>query len=139
MTVSLVSVGCAGCNSTRRLEKEDTSARGALVNSTDTTVRFTLQIVYIGMEVMVLPDLMLGIYVVVVVVVVVALVVSSSNSASLQKKALTEMACTPNSSENKHATIAAFKMTWEARSTSQVRIKARSSTCVEATDHPLSM
>ena len=71
MTVSLVSVGCAGCNSTRRLEKEDASAQGALVNSTDTTVRFTLQIVYIGMEVMVLPDLMLGIYVVVVVVVAV--------------------------------------------------------------------
>jgi hypothetical protein len=34
LTVSLVSVGGAGCNSTRRLEKEDASVQGVLVNTT---------------------------------------------------------------------------------------------------------
>jgi hypothetical protein len=34
LTVSVVSVGVAGCNGARRLEKEDASAQGALVNST---------------------------------------------------------------------------------------------------------
>jgi hypothetical protein len=34
LTVSVVSVGGAGCNSVRRLEKEDASAQGVLVIST---------------------------------------------------------------------------------------------------------
>jgi cell division GTPase FtsZ len=37
LTISVVSVGGAGCNGTRRLEKEDASAQGVLVISTPIT------------------------------------------------------------------------------------------------------
>jgi hypothetical protein len=46
LTISVVSVGDAGCNGSRRLEKEDASAQGVLVNSTPVKYKVQCQVKY---------------------------------------------------------------------------------------------